>query len=154
MEETSRQIPHPAGRLSGSRVRRGRPLPSLRQVLDSDVGVTIGQAYQVEKVIGAVKAVKVSSGLGNRKLLTAKEIRALVDGCDRPPADALPGIDGLQDLRGAGDIMDIDIIGKEQEGARRELPARARGGDPRALQRQGCLSTKASRSTGSTSRSG
>ena len=82
MEETSRQIPHPAGRLSGSRVRRGRPLPSLRQVLDSDVGVTIGQAYQVEKVIGAVKAVKVSSGLGNRKLLTAKEIRALVDGCD------------------------------------------------------------------------
>jgi integrase len=96
----------------------------MRAVMDSDVGVTIGQAYQVEKVIEAVKGVKTCAGLDNRKLLTADEVRALIDGCEPGLrlivrflastgcriSEAL-GIH-LGDISRAGDIVDIDVIGK------------------------------------------
>jgi integrase len=96
----------------------------MRQVMDSDVGVTIGQAYQVEKVIKAVKGVKMTSGLDNRKLLTPDEVLALVEGCD-------PGLRlivrflastgcrisealaiHLSDISRTREICDIQVIGK------------------------------------------
>jgi integrase/recombinase XerD len=96
----------------------------MRQVMDSDVGVTIGQQYQVEKVIEPVKGVKMGAGLDNRKLLTADEVRALIDGCDPGLrlivrflastgcriSEAL-GIH-LSDVSRVGELCDIAVIGK------------------------------------------
>lgn len=96
----------------------------IRQVLDSDVGITIGQAYQVEKVLKAVKGIKTSKGLDNRKLLTADEVRALVDGCPEGLRLIVRFLAStgcrisealaihLSDVSRAGEICDIDVIGK------------------------------------------
>lgn len=54
----------------------------MRQVLDSDIGFSVGQRYQVEKVIKAVKGVKVAGGLDHRKMLSAEEVRSLAAGCE------------------------------------------------------------------------
>lgn len=70
-----RYAPRSANRLLAAAKKR------IRQVMDSDMGATIGQQYQMEKVLKEVKGVKMSAGLDNRKLLTPAEVRALIDGC-------------------------------------------------------------------------
>jgi integrase len=96
----------------------------MRQVLDSDVRLTIGQQFRGEKIIKSVRGVKTAAGLDSRKLLSADEVRALVAGC--PEGLALivrflastgcrigeaVGIH-LGDVSHAGDICYIDVIGK------------------------------------------
>jgi integrase len=69
-----RYAPRSANRLLAAAKAR------MRQVLDSP-DISIGQQFQVEKVIGSVKGVKMASGLDPRKVLTAEEVRALIAGC-------------------------------------------------------------------------
>jgi integrase len=69
-----RYAPRSANRLLAAAKAR------MRQVLDSP-DISIGQQYQVEKVIESVKGVKMQAGLDSRKVLTAEEVRALIAGC-------------------------------------------------------------------------
>src|SRR5208337_3021695 len=96
----------------------------MRQVLDSDVGFTIGEQFRGEKIIDSVKSVKTSAGLDNRKLLTAGEVRALADGCPEGLRLIVRFLAStgcrisealaihLSDVSRVGDICDIHVIGK------------------------------------------
>ena len=113
-----RYAPRSANRLLAAAKAR------MRQVMDSDVGVTVGQQYQVEKVITAVKGVKMGAGLDNRKLLTADEVRALIDGCPEGLRLIVRFLAStgcrisealaihLSDVSRVGDLCDIHVIGK------------------------------------------
>jgi integrase len=109
----------------------------MRQVMDSDVRFTIGQQFQAEKVIDSVQGIRVPVGLDNRKLLTAEEITALIDGCPEGlrlivrflastgcRISEVLGIH-LSDVSRAGAICDIHVIGKGRKArvvnCRREL---------------------------------
>jgi len=100
----------------------------MRQVMDSDVGLTVHERYQLGREVDQVKGVTTPTGASHRKMLTPAEIQAIIDGCD-------PGLRlivrflastgcrisealkiHLSDLHDEDDTIDVDIIGKGKGG--------------------------------------
>jgi len=100
----------------------------MRAVMDSDIGMTVAERYQLGKELDSVKGVTCSTVPTHRKMLTPAEVQAIIDGCD-------PGLRlivrfiastgvrisealkiKLADLHKMRGTVDIDIVGKGRGG--------------------------------------